>query len=244
MNVSTNLPFNAAAVDYTELNLSIVLNIITLTSTFITCSAAPLSGFAAGSCIFNTLALISSLMLNILIGIDNSLPEGGSVGDLFTKIGDELGSKLGNSETPLFKNTIKKMGSIGDIFEYEVTEDGLRCVSVQIGKLGSNILPAVRESVCITPVGLELVTKPHKVSVKSMVSTLRQKLNSKEENGYTQEVASAYAKYGTLGSVIIDKLGELHNMFSANKLSGANTTVSVNVEHDNELMLQIALKLI
>lgn len=171
--VENNLLFNAAAVDYTEIDLNILLNIITLTSTFITCSAAPLSGFAPGSCIFNTLAFISSLILNILVGMDNLLPEGGSVGDLFTKIGDELSSKLGDYETPLFKNTIKKMGSFGDIFKYEITQDGLRCVSVQIDKLGSNILPGVRERVCITPVGLELITKPHKVSFKSMGSELR-----------------------------------------------------------------------
>lgn len=56
-------------------------------------------------------------------------------------------------------------------------------------------------------------------------------MNSKEDKGYTKKVANAYAKYGTLGSIIIDKLSELHNNFSASQLSRENTRVSVNLEH-------------
>ncbi|SMN22541.1 similar to Kazachstania africana KAFR_0G02900 hypothetical protein [Maudiozyma saulgeensis] len=251
MNISTNtsfiennILFKTAAVDYTDVNLNIALNIITLTSTFITCSAAPLGGFAAGSCVFNSLAFISSLMLNILVGMDNALPETSTVNDLFTKIGEDLGTKLLETKSHLLNNTIAKMSTLGDIFNYEISEDGLKCVSVQIGKLGGSILPGVKESVCITPFGIEMITKSHRISFGTLVNNLRKKLSNEENNGYTREVVNTYAKYGTVSSTIIDKLGELSNNFVTNKLTDQNKKISVTIEHDNKLMFQIALELI
>ena len=83
----------ATATDYTEVNLNIVLNIITLSSTFITCSSATITPFALGSCVFNTLAFITSLMLNILVGMD-SIPQGGTTSDLLGRISNDLDSRI------------------------------------------------------------------------------------------------------------------------------------------------------
>mgnify|MGYP003365490185 CR=1 FL=1 len=142
-NFENSLQVSAAATDYTEVNLNIVLNIITLSSTFITCSSATITPFALGSCIFNILAFSTSLMLNILVGMD-TIPDGGTTSDLFGRICSGLNGGL-----------VQRLSSFGDLFVYEVRDDGMKCVSVTIGKIGSSIMSGVQQSVCVTPEGLD-----------------------------------------------------------------------------------------
>ena len=234
-NIENTLQVSAAATDYTEVNLNIVLNIVTLSSTFITCSAVPIAQFALGSCIFNTLAFITSLMLNVLVGMD-TMPEGGTTSDLLGRIGSGLHVGIG-----------QKLSSFGELFVYETRDDGMKCVSVTIGKIGSSIMPGVQQSVCITPEGLDLISKPHKISVKGMIHKLGKKLKKDDgtvETNQVSEIVNLYSKFGSFGTTIIDKLGEIQDAYMNNELSDGNRTVSVNVDHNDQTVFQISLELL
>ncbi|KAG0653803.1 hypothetical protein C6P45_003637 [Maudiozyma exigua] len=234
-NSENSLQISAAATDYTEVNLNIVLNIITLSSTFITCSSATITPFALGSCVFNTLAFITSLMLNILVGMD-SIPDGSTTSDLFGGIGCGLNGGL-----------VQRLNSFGELFVYEVRDDGMKCVSVTIGKLGSSSMPGVQQSVCITSEGLDLISTPHKISIKGMTHKLGKKLKKEDgtvEANQVSKIVNTYSKYGSFGSAMIDKLGEIQDAYLNKQLSDVNRTLSVNVDHNDQTMLQIALKLL
>lgn len=234
-HIENALQVSATATDYTEVNLNIVLNIITLSSTFITCSSATITPFALGSCVFNTLAFITSLMLNILVGMD-SIPQGGTTSDLLGRISNDLDSRIA-----------QRLSSLGELFIYEVRDDGMKCVSVAIGKIGSSIMPGVQQSVCITPAGLDMISQPHKISIKGMIHKLEKKLKKNDgtiETTQVTEIINFYSKYGSFGTIIIDKLGEIQDAYLNNKFSDDNRTVSINVDHNDQTMFQIALKLL
>lgn len=250
-STALDLSVNAQAVDLSHFTFMTVMNVITLCSTYVTCSAPVLQPIPAFSCLFNALAFASTLLLNVLIGIDSALqPWETSSADAPSKLFQLLGAET-KSKLPLFGSKMQehKSGKLEDLahllhYDYNA-ETATRCLSVDLSRLTLGLVSDAKHTVCLTAEGLKTLTAKHKFSspVNKLTKTLRKhKVGIAERNAMLQ----LYGQYGQTGSQLMGAIDELHQKYS--KLISveghAKNGVSADVKHKGELLFHVGLDLL
>lgn len=239
-----NPKFRSFETDYSEINLMIVLNIVTLTSTFFTCTSTSMQPLVVASCIFNILSLLTALLLNNLIGIDTLLPPESTPSQLYKEIGESKRQKFLYYDNYLFRKTLENISNIGELFKYTINESGLKCASVEVSELGFGNMPGLRHTVCITPKGILKMTEPHKFPYRAAKKLLLKRLNRENRTG--KSVAKPLSKllihFGNEGDNIITSLNCLYEKYRDELWE--DQKLKVEVISERELLFNISLELL
>ncbi|GMM59043.1 hypothetical protein DAKH74_056600 [Maudiozyma humilis] len=242
----------AEAVDFSRVSFMTIMNLVAITGTFYSCGTAPIQPIPAWSCIFNGLAFATSLLLNILVGIDIVLPPAAAARAdapqrLFRELGAQSTSKLPEFGERLFEHHATRLEDLGRFFvyEYEAAEGGQRCVSLDLSRLSFGVLPAAKHRVCLTEAGIAALTKKHRVGapLSKVAKTLRKhKVGSAESSALSQ----LYGQYGGAGSQLMEAMSELHEKYSQHVLLDLHGEdgITVDVRHHHKLLVHIALDLL
>lgn len=226
-------------------NIMTVVSIFSFISTAATCLSSPLEPFAYWSCAFSSMSFIMTFLLNILLGIDLLFPVDKDAGpkELYIEMARHYTKNVKATTPKSHKKLVSNAEKFANLFQYEVYDDR-KCLSVDVSKLSLGLLSNARETVCVTPLGVQKMNKPHSMSGTRLRKGISKQLGKKYglHGDARKQLSLLFSNMGSAGRNVAPAMADLTEAYlsSVTKSSGAH----VDITHKSELLFSVALELL